>query len=77
MRSAWAIADCQSPSSSVVIAASCWVAWPRHGVVAAAVVVHVDGHSDFFHPGNYDSTARLGSVAGMDSPSPRDEARNS
>jgi arginase len=29
-------------------------------------VVHVDGHSDFFHPGNYDTKARLGSAAGMD-----------
>jgi arginase len=29
-------------------------------------LVHVDGHSDFFHPGNYDAEARLGSVAGMD-----------
>ncbi len=29
-------------------------------------VVHVDGHSDFFHPGNYDAQARLGSAAGMD-----------
>ena len=29
-------------------------------------LVHVDGHSDFFHPGNYDSGARLGSAAGMD-----------
>jgi arginase len=29
-------------------------------------LVHVDGHSDFFHPGNYDTTARLGSAAGMD-----------
>lgn len=29
-------------------------------------LVHVDGHSDFFHPGNYDVHARLGSVAGMD-----------
>jgi arginase len=28
--------------------------------------VHVDGHSDFFHPGNYDTKARLGSAAGMD-----------
>jgi arginase len=28
--------------------------------------VHVDGHSDFFHPGNYDTTKRLGSAAGMD-----------
>jgi arginase len=29
-------------------------------------LVHVDGHSDFRHPGNYDSAAMLGSVAGMD-----------
>jgi len=29
-------------------------------------VVHIDGHSDFFHPGNYDTKARLGSAAGMD-----------
>jgi arginase len=29
-------------------------------------LVHVDGHSDFFHPANYDATKRLGSAAGMD-----------
>ena len=29
-------------------------------------LVHVDGHSDFFHPGNYDAKARLGTAAGMD-----------
>ncbi len=29
-------------------------------------LAHVDGHSDFFHPGNYDTTTRLGSAAGMD-----------
>ena len=29
-------------------------------------LVHIDGHSDFFHPGNYDTTKRLGSAAGMD-----------
>ena len=29
-------------------------------------LVHVDGHSDFFHPGNYDTATRLGSAAGMD-----------
>lgn len=28
--------------------------------------IHVDGHSDFFHPGNYDTQSRLGSAAGMD-----------
>jgi len=29
-------------------------------------LVHIDGHSDFFHPGNYDTRARLGAAAGMD-----------
>ncbi len=29
-------------------------------------LIHIDGHSDFRHPGNYDSQARLGAVAGMD-----------
>lgn len=29
-------------------------------------LVHIDGHSDFRHPGNYDPSAVLGSVAGMD-----------
>lgn len=29
-------------------------------------LLHLDGHSDFFHPGNYDTQSRLGSVAGMD-----------
>ncbi len=29
-------------------------------------LVHVDGHSDFSHPGNYDTQSRLGSAAGMD-----------
>ena len=29
-------------------------------------LVHLDGHADFFHPGNYDSASRLGSAAGMD-----------
>jgi arginase len=28
-------------------------------------LVHIDGHSDFSHPGNYDATAALGAVAGM------------
>ncbi|SJM31020.1 conserved hypothetical protein [Mesorhizobium delmotii] len=35
----------------------------RSGPVA---LVHVDGHSDFRHPGNYNVNASLGSVAGMD-----------
>ena len=29
-------------------------------------LLHVDGHSDFFHPGNYDVASRLGAAAGMD-----------
>jgi arginase len=29
-------------------------------------LVHIDGHSDFVHPGNYDTASRLGSAAGMD-----------
>lgn len=28
--------------------------------------VHIDGHSDFFHPGNYDAKSRPGTAAGMD-----------
>jgi len=33
---------------------------------APVALVHIDGHSDFRHPGNYDPSAVLGSVAGMD-----------
>lgn len=29
-------------------------------------LVHIDGHSDFRHPGNYDPGSTLGAVAGMD-----------
>lgn len=29
-------------------------------------LVHIDGHSDFRHPGNYDPATTLGAVAGMD-----------
>jgi arginase len=29
-------------------------------------LVHIDGHSDFRHPGNYDPETTLGAVAGMD-----------
>jgi arginase len=29
-------------------------------------LLHVDGHRDFYHPGNYDAGSRLGSAAGMD-----------
>lgn len=36
----------------------------RHG--GRCGLVHVDGHSDFRHPGTYDAGAALGSAAGMD-----------
>lgn len=29
-------------------------------------LIHIDGHSDFRHPGNYDPRTLLGAVAGMD-----------
>jgi arginase len=29
-------------------------------------LVHLDGHSDFFHPANYDASSSLGAAAGMD-----------
>ncbi|WP_079423463.1 arginase family protein [Streptomyces katrae] len=35
----------------------------RHGRCG---LVHLDGHSDFRHPGNYDAGSALGSAAGMD-----------
>ncbi|MBM1173763.1 arginase family protein [Microvirga arabica] len=35
----------------------------RHGPLS---LVHVDGHSDFRHPGNYNAAEVLGAVAGMD-----------
>lgn len=35
-------------------------------LAGARGLIHIDGHSDFFHPGNYDTRQRLGSAAGMD-----------
>jgi arginase len=35
----------------------------RHGRLS---LLHIDGHSDFRHPGNYDPDTMLGAVAGMD-----------
>jgi len=35
----------------------------RHGPLS---LLHIDGHSDFRHPGNYDTSAMLGAAAGMD-----------
>lgn len=41
----------------------CLLGARRNGPLA---LIHVDGHSDFFHPGNYDTSSRLGTAAGMD-----------
>jgi len=35
-------------------------------LAGARGLIHIDGHSDFFHPGNYDTHGRLESAAGMD-----------
>jgi arginase len=35
-------------------------------LAGARGLIHIDGHSDFIHPGNYDTQGHLGSVAGMD-----------
>jgi arginase len=35
-------------------------------VGGARGLIHIDGHSDFSHPGNNDTRSRLGSAAGMD-----------
>jgi arginase len=35
-------------------------------LVGGRGLLHVDGHDDFYHPGNYDTARRLGAVAGMD-----------
>ena len=53
----------------VVIGGDCSVLLGSlHGMPLAGGrgLVHIDGHSDFFHPGNYDTAKRLGSAAGMD-----------
>ncbi|MER7757150.1 arginase family protein [Kitasatospora sp. NPDC097643] len=41
----------------------CLLGARRHGHCG---LVHLDGHSDFRHPGNHDAGASLGSAAGMD-----------
>ncbi|AJF67818.1 arginase family protein [Streptomyces vietnamensis] len=41
----------------------CLLGARRHGRCG---LVHLDGHSDFRHPGNHDAGALLGSAAGMD-----------
>jgi arginase len=53
-------------SSSAATAASCSAASSVPGARGRCGLVHVDGHIDSFHPGNYDTASRLGSVAGMD-----------
>jgi arginase len=35
-------------------------------LVGGRGLLHIDGHSDFYHPANYDTAKRLGAVAGMD-----------
>jgi arginase len=58
-RSAWPLVlggDCS-------ILLGCLLGARRGGVCG---LIHVDGHSDFVHPGNYDPATRLGSAAGMD-----------
>lgn len=35
-------------------------------LVSGRGLLHIDGHSDFYHPANYDTAKRLGAVAGMD-----------
>ncbi|GBQ25145.1 arginase [Gluconacetobacter sacchari DSM 12717] len=41
----------------------CLLGLRRHG---GRGLIHIDGHSDFFHPGNYDDACSLRSAAGMD-----------
>jgi arginase len=41
----------------------CMIALRRSG---GRGLVHIDGHSDFTHPGNDDAASRLGAAAGMD-----------
>lgn len=41
----------------------CMLGARRHGRCG---LVHLDGHLDFNHPGNYDAGSRLGTAAGMD-----------
>lgn len=61
-----ALVDGNSP---LVIGGDCSILL---GVLAGArrsgplSLVHLDGHSDFRHPGNYDAANQLGAVAGMD-----------
>ncbi|ASD26223.1 arginase family protein [Brevundimonas diminuta] len=69
-RLAEALADTLSAGEfPIVIGGDCSILL---GCLAAAPgrepvgLVHVDGHSDFYHPGNYDSDSRLGSAAGLD-----------
>lgn len=62
-------AACASGAFALVVGGDCSILLGalagarRHGPLA---LVHVDGHSDFRHPGNYDPASTLGAVAGMD-----------
>ena len=50
-------------SSSVATAASCSVVFAGARRAGRIGLVHVDGHSDFRHPGNHDAGHRLGTAA--------------
>ncbi len=58
-----------SSSFPVVVGGDCSILLGSlHGLrlTGGKGLVHVDGHSDFSHPGNYDSKVVLGAAAGMD-----------
>jgi arginase len=62
-------AACDAGDFSIVIGGDCSVLLGcLYGarIAGGKGLVHVDGHSDFSHPGNYDTAAVLGAVAGMD-----------
>ncbi|MDD1015009.1 arginase family protein [Pseudomonas rubra] len=59
----------QQGEFALVIGGDCSIllgalAGARHS--GALSLIHIDGHSDFRHPGNYDPGQALGAVAGMD-----------
>jgi arginase len=62
-------AACARGEFALVVGGDCSIllgalAGARRG--GALSLVHIDGHSDFRHPGNYDPETTLGAVAGMD-----------
>jgi len=62
-------AECVAGTFPIVVGGDCSVLLGcLYGarIAGGKGLVHVDGHSDFSHPGNYDTDAVLGAVAGMD-----------